>query len=391
MEPIRQIPKSALPGAKLTFGYFPAFAAFIKNNYLIPYIQEQLLLSKAIDLPLLKYFAGIPHDELISMSIPSNTEFLLYAEQNKLDDQINLGIDRWLSDQSTVIKRDEVVAEDLTLAAYVRKMALMKFLPSYTSDMTEMLAIVAEIETFTTAYLTRTSNTFIALLRKRISDETHFSESISDVTPGLNYVFSLKDKLIKYANKNYLDHFGYSLRELQEIGRGIIPEFMHPEDLENHRAQLKRCKALEDKEVNVWEYRLNDRRGGFKWMRNYASVFKRNAGGTVDEIIGIILDIDHEKRNAEKLLYSEQQLMQAQAITHTGSWSWDLQTDEVLWSDELYRIYELDPHNENVDPAISRLYRHPDDMAMVDAEMEKLRETYQPVDYNYRIHFFRAE
>ena len=37
------------------------------------------------------------------------------------------------------------------------------------------------------------------------------------------------------------------------------------------------------------------------------------------------------------------QLQAAQAITHIGSWVWTVATNEVCWSDELYRIYGYEP------------------------------------------------
>src|SRR4029079_2367237 len=38
-----------------------------------------------------------------------------------------------------------------------------------------------------------------------------------------------------------------------------------------------------------------------------------------------------------------EQLDAAQTITHIGSWDWTLATNEVHWSDELYRIYGYEP------------------------------------------------
>jgi len=45
----------------------------------------------------------------------------------------------------------------------------------------------------------------------------------------------------------------------------------------------------------------------------------------------------------EKLRESEQRLSRAQAIAHVGDWEWDLATNAVHWSDELYRIYGFNP------------------------------------------------
>jgi PAS domain S-box-containing protein len=55
------------------------------------------------------------------------------------------------------------------------------------------------------------------------------------------------------------------------------------------------------------------------------------------------------------------QLELAQQITHIGSWQWDVATNRVTWSDELYRIYGLEPHSVELtfESFLARV--HPDD------------------------------
>src|SRR4051794_33921526 len=39
----------------------------------------------------------------------------------------------------------------------------------------------------------------------------------------------------------------------------------------------------------------------------------------------------------------QEQLRESQRIAHIGSWEWDLATDRIEWSEELFRIWGLDP------------------------------------------------
>ena len=50
-------------------------------------------------------------------------------------------------------------------------------------------------------------------------------------------------------------------------------------------------------------------------------------------------------RTAERL---ERQLAVAQEITHIGSFEWETATGQVAWSDELYRIYGLEPGSREI-------------------------------------------
>ncbi len=54
-------------------------------------------------------------------------------------------------------------------------------------------------------------------------------------------------------------------------------------------------------------------------------------------------DVTAAKRSLEALRRSETMLAHAQQIAGMGSWEWDRDTDELHWSDEMYRIYAVDP------------------------------------------------
>jgi PAS domain S-box-containing protein len=61
-----------------------------------------------------------------------------------------------------------------------------------------------------------------------------------------------------------------------------------------------------------------------------------------------------------------QRLVEAQEIAHLGSWTLDLVTDTLLWSDEVYRIFEFDA--QQFEPTYAAFVGtiHPDDRAAVD-------------------------
>lgn len=44
----------------------------------------------------------------------------------------------------------------------------------------------------------------------------------------------------------------------------------------------------------------------------------------------------------------ESKFKQTEAIAHVGSWEWDIATDKVTWSDELFRIFRTDPKKGGV-------------------------------------------
>jgi PAS domain S-box-containing protein len=329
-----------LPGSTV-FRHMPGFAAFIKKNYLVPYISEQINISREINLPMLKFFQGIPDDELIAMSVESHKEFLTAVENNTIRAYVEKSISTWMADGLGIIKRDEVTAEDITMAGYMRKRALIKFLPSYTSDVSEAIGIINEIDAFTVEGDALAFNVYIKLLKDRINENVLFSEILSNTTPGLNYIFDLSSGEIIYGNQNVAVFFDRTIQELMDMRAGIIQQLIHPDDIALTYQQLDKCLMAADKTIVSWECRLRNANGEFVWVKNYSSVFKRNSHGTPSQIVGIALDIEKEKNTAEKLLTREKQLLDAQAQANLGSFEWDISTGAIEATPQFAAIFEI--------------------------------------------------
>jgi PAS domain S-box-containing protein len=81
----------------------------------------------------------------------------------------------------------------------------------------------------------------------------------------------------------------------------------------------------------------------------------------------------------------ERQLAAAQQITHIGSFEWDLTTNAVTWSDELYRIYGLVPQSCEITLEVFVSKLHPDDRARVQNEIRLALERGGRFSYVERI------
>ena len=87
--------------------------------------------------------------------------------------------------------------------------------------------------------------------------------------------------------------------------------------------------------------------------------------------------------SAEKLLRSEAYLSEAQRLSHTGSFGRSLLSGEIYWSDETYRIFELDrsaaPTLESV---LERI--HPEDRDQVREKIDRATNERTGFDIEYR-------
>lgn len=80
-----------------------------------------------------------------------------------------------------------------------------------------------------------------------------------------------------------------------------------------------------------------------------------------------------------------QVLKEAQHIARVGSWEWTPATDEVIWSKELYRIYEAEDQDPCATPHLDILQIHPDDYDRYHEQVTNLAIAHQPFDAEFRI------
>ncbi len=85
------------------------------------------------------------------------------------------------------------------------------------------------------------------------------------------------------------------------------------------------------------------------------------------------------------LQYSQQQLHEAQRLARIGSWEVDVETNHLDWSEELYRIFELDPKDGPRDYRGFLEMVHPDDRKRVDLAYKKAIEDHQPYEIEHRL------
>ncbi len=86
----------------------------------------------------------------------------------------------------------------------------------------------------------------------------------------------------------------------------------------------------------------------------------------------------------ENLRKSEANLAEAQRLSHTGSWDWDVASKRIFWSAEMFNIFGFDPKTTTPTPENCLQSIHPDDRAPIDAAAGELYKG-NDAEYNYRI------
>jgi PAS domain S-box-containing protein len=91
------------------------------------------------------------------------------------------------------------------------------------------------------------------------------------------------------------------------------------------------------------------------------------------------------ERALEKLKQSERRLAEAQQVAHIGSWERDLRTNQVTWSDELYRVFGLEAHEVNFSYEQFLNLVLPQDMDRIRLLVDEAIRERRGFDFDYRI------
>jgi signal transduction histidine kinase len=96
-------------------------------------------------------------------------------------------------------------------------------------------------------------------------------------------------------------------------------------------------------------------------------------------------DISEQIRANKKLQESQLLLNEAQKLAHLGSWEWDLQTNKIIWSDEMYRIYGYLPDEKEIDYRFFINHVHQEDKELVHEILFSSCETKESFTFQNRI------
>jgi PAS domain S-box-containing protein len=349
----------------LDFAHLPSFAQYLLTHKFEELVDRYREISEEADLQLLKKLEGIPKEQQRQIASTLIKELLTNLAENNAQQQINNILTSWKQNQLPYLDKYDVGAEDIARISFIRKRSFLHFLPEYAVDSTQMLQVIEELDNFLLHYELAANEIYINLMQSKIDDHIHLINKVNNTLPGAVYIFDMNEYKNIYANEKLEQIIGYTQKELNELGVNAAGKLIHPEDVETMRQHVSHMKGVPDGHIHSYKYRIRQKDGKYKWIRNYESVFKRDLNGIPSELIAISLDIDKEKTIAEQLKDSEAQLLEAQAIAHLGNWSWDIKTNQISWSDELYRIFEIEKEKETLTLEKYSAMLHPEDRDFV--------------------------
>lgn len=173
-------------------------------------------------------------------------------------------------------------------------------------------------------------------LRNALEEAKRFREALDHVSAYV-YMKDLESKYV-YANKMTLELFGKLPEELIGYDDSIFFSTKTVERIKRMDKQvIKGIQTAE--EINLIDKNGNER----TFLDLKTPIYEGDDEKDITGLLGISTDITERKKAEEKIHESERRLRETQEMAHLGYWDWDIKTGDVKWSDEVYKIFRLDP------------------------------------------------
>ena len=173
----------------------------------------------------------------------------------------------------------------------------------------------------------------------------------------------------------------YELDPSTPVNYELFEEFTHPDDLEFVNKTVQ--ESLKTLKLD-YHFRIKTRNGKEKIIHSRATV-QTNEAGEPMMFVGTAQDVTEKQNLLRQLEHRDELYKQAQALAHIGNWSFDVLTGAITWTDEVYRIYGLEPQSEVITYERYLGLLHPEDKSVVLHYVSRCIDYHESYDFSHRI------
>ncbi|UKO97835.1 PAS domain S-box protein [Nostoc sp. UHCC 0870] len=193
--------------------------------------------------------------------------------------------------------------------------------------------------------------------------------------------WNLKTNQIIWS-ENLFSLFGKTPDTFDVNYENFLNLIVHPEDRERlHQSVLR---AIDQQVPHDIEFRFIAPDGTVGWSLCKGTVFYDQTGQPF-QMIGVNMDITERKYAEVALRESEQRLQIALSASSTGIWDWNLKTNEVIWSESMFPLFDVNPYTHDGKLESFFNFVHPEDREFVEQSLTRAIDEQAICDIEFRV------
>jgi PAS domain S-box-containing protein len=208
-----------------------------------------------------------------------------------------------------------------------------------------------------------------------------------DYFPSLIYILDLDKNSVQYINAKVLcDYLGYSLNDVQQWDDHML-KLIFSDDLKAVRQEIGKIGKLNDEEERAFNCRYNHKEGEYRHFRTYGTVLKRDKQGKASFILLVAEDVTDKTKSEQEILALKSLLVDTEMLLQSGSWSWDIKTGKMQWTNGMYAVfgYEAPAVDSDISMDFYLKHIHPSEVSGVRELLNKSVEEKQDFDCIFTI------
>jgi PAS domain S-box-containing protein len=205
---------------------------------------------------------------------------------------------------------------------------------------------------------------------------------MTNAIPEVIWLTALHPELVLYASPSFERVWGLPLDALYRNPR-LWTDTIHEDDRPRVIDTFNRWIRGDGIDEYDIEFRIVQPAGAVRWIHERGVIIV-NDDGAPYRVGGISTDITERKQAGDELRRSQAHLAEAQRLSSTGSFTWRVARGEIVWSEQAYRIYEIDANLPvTFDLVFTRI--HPDEASWFQELLGRASREGRDLEFEHRL------
>ncbi len=214
--------------------------------------------------------------------------------------------------------------------------------------------------------------------RKKAEEKIKETNNIINASPAVVFLWKNEEGWpVELVSDNVKELFGYTAKDFTS-SEVPFADIIHLDDLRRASREVEKYSKEKTTKEFTQKYRIVTKNQKIKWIEDRTFI-RRDEHGNITHYQGIVWDITERKQAEDALKRSEALLNATGKMAKVGGWEFDVKTLKQVWTEEVYRIHEVDM---NYSPTVEKgiVFYDPATRPIIERAVQRAIEHGEPFD-----------